>query len=161
MQHFPPIDSNASISQNEEEILKFWKKEKIFERSIETRNPKHEYVFYDGPPFATGLPHYGHLLASTIKDVVPRYWTMKGYRVERRFGWDCHGLPVENIVEKAFETKSKKDIEEKIGIAKFNEACRSKVDMYVAEWEKVVERLGRRNGPRPHRHRSSTRPRRR
>ncbi len=143
MQHFPPIDSNASISQNEEEILKFWKKEKIFERSIETRNPKHEYVFYDGPPFATGLPHYGHLLASTIKDVVPRYWTMKGYRVERRFGWDCHGLPVENIVEKAFETKSKKDIEEKIGIAKFNEACRSKVDMYVAEWEKVVERLGR------------------
>ena len=140
---FPPIDPKKSVSQNEEEILRFWKKEKVFEKSIETRNPHYEYVFYDGPPFATGLPHYGHLLASTIKDVVPRYWTMKGYRVERRFGWDCHGLPIENIVEKELGSRSKKDIEDKIGIAKFNEACRSKVDMYVSEWEKVVTRLGR------------------
>ncbi len=140
---FPPIDPKKSIAQNEEEILKFWKDNQIFEKSIETRSPKREYVFYDGPPFATGMPHYGHFLASTIKDVVPRYWTMKGYRVERRFGWDCHGLPIENIVEKELGSKSKKDIEEKIGIEKFNETCRSKVMMYVDEWEKVVERLGR------------------
>ena len=140
---FPPIDSKKSISQNEEDILQFWEKEKVFEKSVVTRNPHYEYVFYDGPPFATGLPHYGHLLASTIKDVVPRYWTMKGYRVERRFGWDCHGLPVENLVEKELGSRSKKDIEERIGIAEFNEACRSKVDMYVSEWKKVVKRLGR------------------
>ena len=140
---FNPIDPKKTIPQNEEEILKFWQENKIFEKSVETRSKRNEYVFYDGPPFATGMPHYGHLLASTIKDVIPRYFTMKGYRVERRFGWDCHGLPIENLVEKELKSKSKKDIEEKIGIDKFNEACRSKVDMYVDEWEKIIERLGR------------------
>jgi isoleucyl-tRNA synthetase len=141
--NFTSFDPQKSVSAREVDILKFWKKEKIFERSVDERSEKNEYVFYDGPPFATGTPHYGHLLASTIKDVVPRYFTMKGFRVERRFGWDCHGLPIENIVEKELNSKSKKDIEEKIGVHKFNETCRSKVMMYVDEWEKVVTRLGR------------------
>ncbi len=140
---FPIPNAQKSFASLEEEILQFWDKNQIFEQSIETRHVENEYVFYDGPPFATGLPHYGHLLASTIKDVIPRYWTMKGYRVERRFGWDCHGLPIENIVEKELGSTSKKDIEDKIGIDTFNEACRSKVDLYVEEWEKVVHRLGR------------------
>jgi len=126
----------------EEEILNFWDKNKVFEKSVERDAPKGDYVFYDGPPFATGTPHYGHIVASLMKDVVPRYWTMQGYRVERRWGWDCHGLPIENIVEKELGFKSKKDIE-KLGIAKFNETCRSKVLTYVDEWEKVVRRLGR------------------
>ncbi len=141
--NFTPFDPKKSISDREVDILKFWENEKIFERSVDERSVENEYVFYDGPPFATGTPHYGHLLASTIKDVVPRYFTMKGFRVERRFGWDCHGLPIENIVEKELNSKSKKDIEDKIGVPKFNETCRSKVMMYVDEWEKVVTRLGR------------------
>ncbi|MFH1326100.1 MAG: isoleucine--tRNA ligase [Candidatus Falkowbacteria bacterium] len=101
-----------------------------------------DYIFYDGPPFATGTPHYGHIVASVMKDVVPRYWTMQAYKVERKSGWDCHGLPIENIVEKELGFKSKKDIE-KLGIEKFNETCRSKVLTYVDEWEKVIRRLGR------------------
>ena len=133
----------STFSEQEEKILKFWEQDKTFDSSIKSRSAQNEYIFYDGPPFATGLPHYGHLLASTIKDVIPRYWTMQGYRVERRFGWDCHGLPIENIVEKELGSKSKKDIEEKIGIEKFNEACRSKVGLYVKEWEKIVQRMGR------------------
>ena len=128
--------------QKEKEILKFWEKNKIFEKSIEQRPKDKSYVFYDGPPFATGLPHYGHILASLIKDVVPRYWTMKGFRVERRWGWDCHGLPVENLVEQELGLKNKKDIE-KIGIEKFNEACRNSVLRYVDEWKKVIPRIGR------------------
>src|SRR3989344_5818357 len=95
----------------EEEVLSFWEKNKIFEKSIERKAPWGDYVFYDGPPFATGTPHYGNIVASIMKDVVPRYWTMKGYRVERKWGWDCHGLPIENIVEKELGFTSKKDIE--------------------------------------------------
>ncbi len=140
---FLAVDSQKSFNVQEQEVLKFWKDYEVFKQSVETRNPKNEYTFYDGPPFATGLPHYGHFLASVIKDMVPRYFTMKGFRVERRFGWDCHGLPIENIVEKELGTKSKKDIEEKIGIEKFNEDCRSKVLLYVNEWEKIITRLGR------------------
>ncbi|MDD4901477.1 MAG: isoleucine--tRNA ligase [Patescibacteria group bacterium] len=129
----------------EERVLNFWETNKIFEKSVAKpagAAPKGDYVFYDGPPFATGTPHYGHIVASMMKDVVPRYWTMKGYRVERRWGWDCHGLPIENIVEKEMGSKSKKDIE-KMGVEKFNELCRSKVLGYVDEWEKVIRRLGR------------------
>jgi isoleucyl-tRNA synthetase len=100
-------------------------------------------VFYDGPPFATGLPHYGHILGSVIKDVIPRYQTMKGFRVRRRWGWDCHGLPIENLVEKELEISGKKQIEEKLGVEKFNETCRSKVLMYTKEWKKMVDRIGR------------------
>src|SRR3989344_1678115 len=126
----------------EEEVLKFWNDNKIFEKSVEREAPKGDYVFYDGPPFATGLPHYGHIVASVMKDVVPRYQTMKGFRVERRWGWDCHGLPIENIVEKEFGSKSKKDIEA-IGVDKFNEMCRSKVLEYVEDWKVIINRLGR------------------
>lgn len=125
---------------NEQEILKFWQENKIFKKSVEKGTK--DFVFYDGPPFATGTPHYGHILASTIKDAVPRYWTMKGYRVERKWGWDCHGLPIENIAEKELGIKQKKEIEE-MGVAKFNEFCRSKVLGYVEEWKKVITRLGR------------------
>ncbi|MFA6547527.1 MAG: isoleucine--tRNA ligase [Candidatus Magasanikbacteria bacterium] len=129
--------------QNEQEILKYWEKNQCFEKSVSQRPEDKPYVFYDGPPFATGLPHYGHILSSVIKDVVPRYWAMKGYRVRRRWGWDCHGMPIENIVEKELKVSGKKDIEEKMGVAKFNETCRSKVLIYVQEWKKMVDRIGR------------------
>lgn len=124
------------------DVLNFWQRAQIFEKSVMKPAAKGDYVFYDGPPFATGTPHYGHLVGSIMKDVVPRYYTMQGYKVERRWGWDCHGLPIENIVEKELGTKQKKDIEE-LGVAKFNELCRSKVMTYANEWEKVINRLGR------------------
>lgn len=133
---------NFSAKEAEEEVLKFWQENKIFEKSLKKSALKGDYVFYDGPPFATGLPHYGHILASTMKDVVPRYWTMKGYKVERKWGWDCHGLPIENIAEKELGIKRKKEIEE-MGVVKFNEFCRSKVLDYVADWKKVIAKLGR------------------
>jgi len=126
----------------EKEVLDFWEKNKIFEKSVEKDAPKGDYVFYDGPPFATGTPHYGHIVGSVMKDVVPRYWTMNGYRVERRWGWDCHGLPIENIVEKEMGSKSKKDIEA-LGVDEFNAKCCSKVLGYVEDWKKVITRLGR------------------
>ena len=134
-----PYDAN----KNELEILKFWQDNKIFERSVSERSEKKPYVFYDGPPFATGLPHYGHILGSVIKDLIPRYQTMKGYRVRRRWGWDCHGLPIENLVEKELEVSGKKQIEEKLGVEKFNDTCRSKVLLYTKEWKKMVDRIGR------------------
>ncbi len=126
----------------EEAVLAFWQRADIFQKSVDRPAPQGDYVFYDGPPFATGTPHYGHLVSSIMKDVVPRYFTMNGYKVERKWGWDCHGLPIENIVEKELGTKRKKDIEE-LGVEKFNELCRSKVLTYADEWEKVVTRLGR------------------
>jgi len=126
----------------EEEILAFWEKNDIFKKSISQREGKDEFVFYDGPPFATGLPHFGHFVPGTIKDIIPRYQTMKGKKVERRFGWDCHGLPVENLIEKELGLNSKTDIE-KFGVANFNEACRSSVLRYVSEWRRIVTRLGR------------------
>ena len=131
-----------NASQNEEEILKYWEDHKIFEKSVSERPENKPYVFYDGPPFATGLPHYGHIVASLMKDVVPRYWTMQGKRVERKWGWDCHGLPVENIIEKELNLSSKKDIEN-FGVAKFNEACRATVLKYAGEWKKTIRRMGR------------------
>jgi isoleucyl-tRNA synthetase len=99
-------------------------------------------VFYDGPPFATGLPHFGHFVPGTIKDIIPRYKTMRGFKVERRFGWDCHGLPVENLIEKELGLDSKTDIE-RYGIANFNEACRAAVLRYVKEWRTIMTRAGR------------------
>ncbi len=139
---FKKIDAKQSFPEMEKTILKFWEDNKIFEKSVEREAPKGEYVFYDGPPFATGTPHYGHIVASAMKDAVPRYWTMKGYRVERKWGWDCHGLPIENIAEKELGVRQKNEIE-KMGTAKFNEFCRSKVSGYVNEWKKIVKRLGR------------------
>jgi isoleucyl-tRNA synthetase len=132
----------GKLSVQEEEVLKFWEDKKIFEKSLKKKSPKGDYVFYDGPPFATGLPHYGHIVGSIMKDIIPRYWTMKGYRVERKWGWDCHGLPIENIVEKEMGSQSKKDIEE-LGVDKFNELCRSKVLSYVEDWKVIIKRLGR------------------
>lgn len=131
-----------SFDEREQRILKYWLENRIFELSVENRKKDPLFTFYDGPPFATGLPHYGHLLAGTIKDVVPRYKTMKGYYVPRRFGWDCHGLPIENEIEKAQELSGAASIEQ-FGIAKFNEECRSIVFRYAAEWEKIVNRMGR------------------
>ncbi len=137
--------SEVSISVHaveEHEILAYWEKHHIFERSVSERPSSKPYTFYDGPPFATGLPHYGHIVASVIKDVVPRFWTMKGYRVERRWGWDCHGLPIENIVEKKFDLKSKQDILD-YGVGKFNESCEAQVLAYAEDWKQVIRRLGR------------------
>jgi isoleucyl-tRNA synthetase len=129
-------------AQVEEEILGFWEENKIFEKTLEKTKDGKPYVFYDGPPFATGLPHYGHILGSAAKDVVGRYWTMKGYHVARRWGWDCHGLPIEQLVEQKLDISGKKQIEE-IGVEKFNEVCRENVLTYVAEWRKTVKRMGR------------------
>ncbi len=139
---FKQVDSKMDFPNMEEEILRFWDQKKIFEKSIKNRKNASDYSFYDGPPFATGTPHYGHIVASTMKDVVPRYWTMKGFRVERKWGWDCHGLPIENIAEKELGVTHKKEIE-RIGVEKFNEVCRSKVLEYVNEWKVVMRRLGR------------------
>jgi isoleucyl-tRNA synthetase len=138
-----PIKSPTALK--EEETLKFWNDIEAFKKTIEIPHEggfKGEFVFFDGPPFATGTPHYGHLLASAIKDAVPRYQTMKGFKVLRRWGWDCHGLPIENIVEKDLGISGKKQIEE-MGLEKFNEHARSKVLTYVDEWKKTIERFAR------------------
>lgn len=132
----------SEVSLREEEILAFWNKEGIFERSLEQDAPEGEFVFYDGPPFATGVPHYGHILASTIKDTIPRYKTMRGFRVRRKWGWDCHGLPLENLVEKELGLATKRDIEE-LGVEKFNEAARATVMKYADVWKQVIPRMGR------------------
>jgi len=131
-----------SLPELEEKVLKFWKENQVFEKSLKKTEKGKPFTFYDGPPFATGLPHYGHILASTIKDVIPRYQTMKGRFVRRRWGWDCHGLPIEEIVERSLGISGKKQIEE-IGIQKFNETCRSKVLEFADEWGKMVRRIAR------------------
>ncbi len=137
-----PYVAKGPLALREEEILAFWKKEGIFEKSLTKSSPKGEYVFYDGPPFATGLPHYGHLLQSAIKDAVPRYRTMQGFHVPRRWGWDCHGLPLENQIEQELGFKTKRDIEQ-YGIEKFNNAAKNAVLRYASDWEKIIERYGR------------------
>jgi len=134
--------ANNPFPQMEEQVLNFWDKCEIFRKSVEKKAPRGDYVFYDGPPFGTGEPHYGHLLSSISKDVMPRFWTMQGYRVERRWGWDCHGLPIENIIEQDLKISGKKEIE-KIGIAKFCEICRSRVLEYADIWEVMIRRIGR------------------
>ncbi|MFA6393480.1 MAG: isoleucine--tRNA ligase [Patescibacteria group bacterium] len=144
--------SSNPFPKMEEEVLEFWNRAKIFEKSVakpplspllseEGKNPP-DYVFYDGPPFITGLPHYATLLPSIAKDVVPRYWTMKGYRVERVWGWDCHGLPAENKVEQELGLRNKKDIE-KLGVDKFIAACRNYVNVGSEQWEWYINRIGR------------------
>ncbi|HPD19658.1 MAG TPA: isoleucine--tRNA ligase [Candidatus Pacearchaeota archaeon] len=127
---------------NEEKILEFWEKEDIFHKTIENRKNHPFFSFYDGPPFATGKAHYGHILITTIKDAVLRYWTMQGYQVPRRVGWDCHGLPVENLIEKELGIKNKKQIEE-LGIEKFNNACRNSVFACVNDFKETLKRVGR------------------
>jgi isoleucyl-tRNA synthetase len=139
---YKPVDPKAEFPKMEEAVLAFWQDRSIFEKSVRGREGREEFVFYDGPPFATGLPHFGHFVPGTIKDVIPRYQTMKGRKVERRFGWDCHGLPVEYEMEKELGISGKRQIEE-YGIARFNEACRSIVLRYTKEWRTIVTRLGR------------------
>jgi isoleucyl-tRNA synthetase len=134
--------SKSEVAKREEEVLKFWQENQIFEKSLEKDAPNGNFVFYDGPPFATGQPHYGHILAGTIKDAIPRYQTMKGKKVLRRWGWDCHGLPVENLIEKELKLESKKDILD-YGIDKFNQKAKESVMQYTDVWKNVIPRMGR------------------
>ncbi len=139
---FQSVRPDVQLPKQEEEILGFWDERQIFEKSLTQGDKSKTYSFYDGPPFATGLPHYGHIMAGVLKDIVPRYWTMQGYSVPRRFGWDCHGLPVEFEINKALKVDSRKQIIE-MGVDKYNAACRSIVDRYSQEWKKTVRRVGR------------------
>ena len=139
---FKPVSNKVAFPKMEEEVLAFWEKDGTFKKSLKKNEGKERYKFYDGPPFATGLPHYGHLLAGTIKDIVPRYQTMRGKYVERRFGWDTHGLPIEALAQEALGVAGAPEIKN-LGVDKFNEQCRSMVLKYVGEWRKTVTRMGR------------------
>jgi isoleucyl-tRNA synthetase len=139
---FAEVPSQVDFHRQEEAMLRLWEEEAIFAKSVAKRPADRPFRFYDGPPFASGLPHYGHLLASLTKDVVPRYWTMRGFRVERRWGWDCHGLPVENEAEQQLGLKSRRDILS-YGVGEFNEFCRGLVLRYTAEWKRLIDRVGR------------------
>lgn len=137
-----PVPSDVQFPVLEERILAFWQQHHLIEKGLAANQGQTPFVFYDGPPFATGLPHYGHILAGTLKDIVPRYWVMRGRYVERRWGWDCHGLPVEFEMEKELGLQGLHDVE-KYGIANFNESCRGIVQRYTAEWETIIRRTGR------------------
>lgn len=135
-------NEKSDVARREEEVLAFWNEHDIFNKSLKKESPNGDFVFYDGPPFATGMPHYGHILGGTIKDAIPRFWTMNGFHVDRKWGWDCHGLPLENIIEKRLGLATKRDIEE-LGVKKFNEAARNAVLEYEDYWRVVVPRMGR------------------
>ncbi|MCU1354559.1 MAG: ileS, partial [Acidimicrobiales bacterium] len=139
---YPKVPSRADYPALERRTLERWVADRTFEASVEARPADDEFVFYDGPPFANGLPHYGHLLTGYVKDVVPRYQTMRGHRVARRFGWDCHGLPAEMGAEKELGVAGHKAITE-YGIQEFNDHCRASVLRYTAEWERYVTRQAR------------------
>jgi isoleucyl-tRNA synthetase len=132
----------SAVAQKEQEILKFWDDNQIFQKSLEKKSPQGEFTFYDGPPFATGLPHFGHMLPGTIKDAIPRYKTMNGYHVRRQWGWDCHGLPIEKLIQEENNLKTKKDIED-FGIKNFNQAAKASVFKYDQEWKQTIPRTGR------------------
>lgn len=137
-----PIKAESDAAKREEEILAFWQENDIFKKSLEKPSPEGEFVFYDGPPFATGLPHYGHILPGTIKDVIPRFQTMRGKHVRRQWGWDVHGLPIENLIEKKLGVNTKKEIED-LGIDRFNEEARNSVLEYRDDWKEIIPRTGR------------------
>jgi len=139
---FERVEASADFPAMEREVLAFWEAHDAFHESNRRREGEPAFVFYDGPPFATGTPHYGHLLAGTIKDIVPRFWSMRGHHVERRFGWDCHGLPIEALAQEALGLAGTGEILER-GVDVFNEQCRQMVDTYVGEWRKTVARMGR------------------
>ncbi|MFH1354022.1 MAG: isoleucine--tRNA ligase [bacterium] len=139
---FANVSSRVNSDELERGVLEYWDKGKIFEKSLERTKDKEPFIFYDGPPYATGKPHYGHILQSAIKDTVLRYKTMCGYHVPRRVGWDCHGLPVETIVEKELGFKTKKDIED-YGIEEFNNKCRDTVFRYIDDFTRTLKRMGR------------------
>jgi len=135
-------EQGFSFVEAEHSTLNFWKEKEIFKKSLDQTRGNAPYIFYDGPPFATGLPHHGHLVGGVLKDAVPRYWTMKGRYVERRFGWDCHGLPIEHEIDKKLGMSSQ-DAVKKLGVSGYNDECRSIVQRYTSEWEKTVNRIGR------------------
>jgi len=139
---FNKVDPKAALPAMEEKMLRYWEENNIFEKSLAQREGKEKFIFFDGPPFANGLPHYGHILANVLKDAVTRYWTMRGYYVPRRNGWDCHGLPVEYEIEKELELNGRKEIVD-YGIENFNNMCRESVFRYTKEWEQLLKRLGR------------------
>lgn len=139
---FRPVDPKTPPAEVEHKQLEYWNAKDIFMRSVRQREGKPKYVFFDGPPFANGLPHYGHIMANALKDAVTRYFTMRGYYVPRANGWDCHGLPVEYEVEKELELNGRKDIEE-LGVETFNTKCRESVFRYTGQWEQMLERIGR------------------
>ena len=132
----------SAISIKERAVLDFWNENKIFEKTLIKDSPLGNFVFYDGPPYATGLPHYGHILPNSLKDLLPRYKTMRGYHVDRKWGWDCHGLPIENLIEKKLGLKDKKAIED-YGIGNFNKEAKDSVFVYAKEWKERIERIGR------------------
>jgi len=136
------IQENFSFVEAEHAVLAFWKEQQIFQKSLAQTKDCPPYIFYDGPPFATGLPHHGHLVGSTLKDIIPRYYTMQGYYVQRRFGWDCHGLPIEHEIDKSLGMSSQQAVE-KLGIKGYNDECRGIVQRFTAEWEKTITRIGR------------------
>jgi len=140
---FPKVNPKQSFPELEENVLKFWKENDTFQKSIDNRPEDKPYRFYDGPPFITGTPHYGSLLSSIIKDIVPRYHTMQGKRVERKWGWDCHGLPIEEKVQKKLGLGSNREIEEKVGIKTFIEECYKYTQETSAEWNWYVDHIGR------------------
>ena len=140
--HYPDVSAKPDFPKIEKEILAFWDAEKIFQKSLDARADAPEYVFYDGPAFGNGLPHYGHILTSYVKDLIPRYQTMRGKKVPRNIGWDCHGLPAELDAEKYLKISGRAEIAE-FGIKEFNAVCRERVQMYVGEWEKILTRMGR------------------
>jgi isoleucyl-tRNA synthetase len=131
-----------SFVDTEQTILDYWDRNDTFKQSLDKNREKKPYIFYDGPPFATGLPHHGHLVGSILKDIVPRYFTMKGFYVERRFGWDCHGLPIEHEIDKKLEMSTQEAVKQ-LGIAGYNNECRGIVQRYTSEWEKTIKRIGR------------------
>ncbi|KAF1986155.1 hypothetical protein K402DRAFT_394010 [Aulographum hederae CBS 113979] len=133
---------SIDFPKEEEAVLARWREINAFQRSVELSKGRPPYTFYDGPPFATGLPHYGHLLASTIKDIIPRYWSMKGRYVERRFGWDTHGLPIEHEIDKKHGVSASDFVRDK-GIEEYNAACKAIVMRYSEEWRQTIDRLGR------------------
>ena len=139
---FKRINNNINLADQEQNISTYWDKIDAFDNSMLNRKDGKVFRFYDGPPFPTGSPHYGNLLAGVLKDIVPRYWTMRGYYVERRFGWDVHGLPIEMEVQKQLGLEDPQQINE-FGIGKFNEACRSQVQTNTENWERVTRKIGR------------------
>ncbi|KAF1391873.1 hypothetical protein PFLUV_G00046580 [Perca fluviatilis] len=137
-----PVPESINFPSEEEKILQLWKKKDCFQECLKQSKNRPKYTFYDGPPFATGLPHYGHILAGTIKDIVTRFAHQSGFHVDRRFGWDCHGLPVEYEIDKTLGIKGPEDVA-KMGIAEYNQQCRNIVMRYSTEWESSVTRMGR------------------
>ena len=138
---YKPVETNLNFVDREKEVLAFWKEENIFEKSVKKNEGNPEFSFYDGPPTANGKPHIGHILTRVMKDIIPRYKTMKGYHVLRKAGWDTHGLPVELEVEKQLGIDGKQEIE-KYGIEPFIKKCKESVWKYTDEWQKMSDRIG-------------------